>query len=431
MRHLYTLIFTLAIPFILLRLLWRGYKAPAYCLRWNERFGCYRKPSAQNVIWVHAVSVGEVEASLPLVRHFLKHHPQHKILITTTTPTGSARVLEVLMDTVEHVYLPYDLPVIIKRFINHFRPVMAIIMETEIWPNLLEGCDQNNIPVTLVNARLSDKSVAGYRLLPALIKPALASLDMIATQTSDDRNRYITLGASDERVQITGNIKFDMEIAKDLLQQSLQLRQTIFYGRLVWIIASTHKGEDEIFLDIYKQLKKQFPTLLLVLVPRHPERFGEVKSLCNKRRLRTLLRTAKMPCHDAVDVYIGNTMGELKLLYAAADISFVGGSMVPVGGHNVLEPAAIGVPVMFGPFMANFKEIAKGLLSRGAAIQCQDQEQIINAFRQLAEDQQQRQQLIVLGREFVSQNQGALKRVLALLARVLMETGNNSVPKTS
>jgi 3-deoxy-D-manno-octulosonic-acid transferase len=308
---------------------------------------------------------------------------------------------------------------------------MAIIMETEIWPNLFVGCDQNNIPIALVNARLSDKSVAGYRLLPALIKPALASVDMIATQTGDDRDRYIALGANANKVQITGNIKFDMEIAKDLVQQSRQLRQTIFHGRLVWIIASTHKGEDEVFLDLYKQLKKQFPSLLLVLVPRHPERFGEVKSLCNKQRLRTLLRTAKMPCHDAVDVYIGDTMGELKLLYAAADISFVGGSMVPVGGHNVLEPAAIGVPVMFGPFMANFKEITQGLLAQGAAIQCQDREQIITAFRQLAEDQQHRQQLVVRGREFVAQNQGALARVVKLLARVLTSTGNNPVAKIS
>lgn len=431
MRHLYTALFTLAIPVILLRLVWRGYKAPAYLQRWRERFGYYHNESDKNVIWFHTVSVGETEAAVPLVRFFLKHNSDRRILITTTTPTGSARVTEVFGDTVEHVYLPYDLPTIVNRFLAHFKPVIAIIMETEIWPNLYQGCAQNKIPLNIVNARLSSKSVAGYRLLPSLIKQTLANVHIIAAQTEDDRARFITLGADISKVQTTGNIKFDLEIPREIFQRSRKLRQMTFHRRLVWIIASSHKGEEEIFLDLYKQLKEKFPELLLVLVPRHPERFSEVKNLCNKHRLRTILRTANMPCHDAVDVYLGDTMGELKLLYAASDIAFVGGSMVPVGGHNILEPAAVGVPVMFGPYMDNFKDIARGLLDKGAAIQCQDREEIINAFSQLVEDSEQRQRLINQGREFVLQNQGALGRVGALLSRVLSIKTNNPISRSS
>lgn len=419
MRYCYTWLFALAIPFILLRLAWRGYKAPAYWQRWNERFGFYRINSTQNVIWLHTVSVGEVEAATPLIKILAKHYPQNKILLTTTTPTGSARVTANFSDAVEHVYLPYDLPSIIGRFIKHFKPAIAIILETEIWPNLYRGCMLNNIPLTLVNARLSDKSMAGYRLLPSLIKQTLTGVHKIAAQTDADRARFIALGVKTAKVQTTGNIKFDLDIPRTILQQGQMLRQMIFCDRLVWIIASTHQGEEEIFLKLYTHLKKQFPALLLVLVPRHPERFTTIKNLCNQHRLKTILRSSNMPCHNDTDVYIGDTMGELKLLYVAADISFVGGSMVPIGGHNVLEPAALGVPVMFGSFMENFKSIANGLLAQDAAVQCHNKEEIIQTFCQLATDKQRLQQLVERGKKFVLQNQGALQRVSTILVHML------------
>lgn len=419
MRHLYTALLTIAIPFILLRLIWRGIKVPEYLQRWQQRLGFYSQSSAQNVIWFHAVSVGETEASLPLVRFFLTNYSDHKILITTTTPTGSARVLETLKDSVEQAYLPYDLPIIINCFLKHFKPVMAVIMETEIWPNLYHCCDQKNIPISLVNARLSAKSVAAYRLLPKLVQPALNTLYMIATQTDEYRQRYISLGANANRVNTIGNIKFDLEIPRAAVHESQQFRNRHFHGRLVWIIASTHKGEEEIFLDLYQQLKEKFPTLLLILVPRHPERFSEVKSLCKCHQLRTLMRTAKMPCHNAVDVFIVDTMGELKLLYGTADVCFVGGSMVPIGGHNVLEPAAVGVPIMFGPHMENFSEIAKGLLAQDAAIQCQNKDEIIATFTLLSEDLQQRQKMVTQAHDFIHKNQGALQRIGKLLTKLL------------
>ena len=417
MRVFYSCLFYLLIPFILLRLLWRGIKAPAYRCRWRERFALYNIKFPQGVIWFHAVSVGEAEALFPLVRQIQKQHPDAKLLITTTTPTGSARVKAVMQETVAHVYLPYDVPDAVNRFMRCFKPKLAVIMETEIWPNLFVYCGKNDIPLYIINARLSEKSSRGYQKIPSLVHPALAAINLIATQTQDDAERFIAIGADSEKVLTLGNIKFDVEIPQTTIAQGLQIKADLFRGRFVWLIASTHKDEEAIFLEIYKEIKQKIPELLLVIVPRHPERFADVKKQCEQLQLAVVMRTAGDRVFTETDVYLVDTMGELKMLYAASDVAFVGGSMVPRGGHNILEAAAVGVPVMFGPYMVNFKEIARGVLSHKAAIQCQNKDELINSIVALYEQPVYRNALAEKGMEFVRQNQGAIARICEVLDR--------------
>ncbi|OYV20650.1 MAG: 3-deoxy-D-manno-octulosonic-acid transferase [Methylococcaceae bacterium NSP1-1] len=417
MRVFYSCLFYLLIPFILLRLLWRGIKAPAYRCRWRERFALYNIKFPQGVIWFHAVSVGEAEALFPLIRKIQKQHPDAKLLITTTTPTGSARVKTVMQETVAHVYLPYDIPDAVNRFMRCFKPKLAVIMETEIWPNLFVYCGKNDIPLYIINARLSEKSSRGYQKIPSLVHPALAAINLIATQTQDDAERFIAIGADSEKVLTLGNIKFDVEIPQTTIAQGLQIKADLFRGRFVWLIASTHKDEEAIFLEIYKEIKQKIPELLLVIVPRHPERFADVKKQCEQFQLAVVMRTAGDRVFTETDVYLVDTMGELKMLYAASDVAFVGGSMVPRGGHNILEAAAVGVPVMFGPYMVNFKEIARGVLSHKAAIQCQNKDELINSIVALYEQPVYRNALAEKGMEFVRQNQGAIARICEVLDR--------------
>lgn len=411
MRAFYSLLFYLLTPSIMLRLLWRSIKAPAYRLRWNERFGFYRKTYPQNVVWFHAVSVGEAEALFPLLKVLQARRPEWKLLITTTTPTGSARVQAVFGGKAEHVYLAYDLPFVIGRFLNTFRPRLAVIMETEIWPNLYAACGRQKIPLLLINARLSEKSARGYRKIPSLIRPALEQVSLIAAQTADDAERFVGIGAKPEAVRVMGNMKFDIEITEETLAQGRALKASVFGGRFVWIVASTHKNEEAPFLDLYPEIKAKIPDLLLAIVPRHPERFGEVKNLCEERRLNVVMRTSGKPCAIETDVYIADTMGELKMLYAAADAAFIGGSLVPVGGHNLLEAAAAGVPVMFGPYMANFKEIAAGVLARNAALQCRSGEEIADAILSLYADPMLRAELAGRARAFLNENRGAIAAI--------------------
>jgi 3-deoxy-D-manno-octulosonic-acid transferase len=416
MRAFYSAVFYLIIPFILLRLLWRGIKAPDYRLRWRERFAFYDKNYPQNVIWFHAVSVGEAEALFPLVRRLQQQFPHTKLLITTTTPTGSARVLAVLGQTVEHVYLPYDTPDTVRRFMLCFKPIFAVILETEIWPNLFTYCGGNNIPLYIINARLSEKSARGYQKIPALIHPVLANVKQIAAQTQDDAARFIAIGAKAEHVVTIGNIKFDLDIPEHIINVGKQLKATVFEGRFVWIAASTHKGEEQIFLDAYQQLKPKMPELLLIIVPRHPERFAEVGTLCSQNKLLVVTRTSGQPCNLDTDVYLADTMGELKMLYAAADVAFVGGSMVSVGGHNLLEASVIGIPVLFGPYMTNFKEIANKVLVYHAAIQCQDKAALVKAIQTVYSNTDYRNLLIDNGKAFVQDNRGAVEKLCHLLA---------------
>ncbi len=419
MRLIYTLLFHLILPLVLLRLYWRGVKAPEYRKRWLERLAIFNRDYPKQVVWFHAVSVGEAEAVFPLIRMMLQRHPQAKILVTTTTPTGSARVKSVLAETVEHVYLPYDLPWVIDRFLNTFEPKIAIIMEKEIWPNLFAQCGARCIPLFIINARLSASSARNYKKIPPLVIPALNHVTAIVTQTLEDQKRFIEIGASVDKTTTMGNIKFDVSIAEEDIAAGQLLKRQLFPGRFVWIVASTHKGEDEIFLDIYRQIKTEIPHLLMLLVPRHPERFPVVRRLAEDRKLAVVMRSGEEYCPTQTDISVADTMGELKMLYAAADIALVGGSMVPVGGHNILEPLAVGLPVLFGPHMINFKEIAENVLLRQAAIQCKDDNEITKTVRSLHDDIEFRQSLSANGKEFIKSNQGATESIYIKLENYL------------
>ena len=416
MRVIYTVLFYFLTPFILLRLFWRSIKAPDYRLRWLERFGFYKQIYPQDVIWFHAVSVGEAEALFPLLKLIQQRNSDANILITTTTPTGSARVKAVMAESVSHVYLPYDMPDSVNRFIAKFKPKLAVIMETEIWPNLYRACANNHIPLYVINARLSEKSARGYQKIPSLVNIALASVESIATQTQEDTDRFIGIGANKACVLTLGNIKFDLEVSESVISSGAELKETLFAGRFVWVIASTHKDEEAIFLALYKQLKLKIPELLLLIVPRHPERFNDVKQLCIQNQLHVVLRTSGELITQSTDVYLADTMGELKLLYAASDVAFVGGSMVPVGGHNILEASVIGVPVLFGPYMANFKDISRRVLEQQAAIQCNTPKEVIDTLLGIYQHDDQRAALVARGKQFIQQNQGAINRIYELLS---------------
>ncbi len=415
MRLLYSLILYLLTPLVLLRLVWRGLRAPEYLKRWPERFGFFSASQLNETIWIHAVSVGEFQAALPLIKALQTRYPDVKMVVTTTTPTGSARVQAALGDTVFHVYAPYDLPGAVRRFLRRIRPRVAIIMETELWPNLFHGCHARNIPLILANARLSERSAAGYQRIAGLTRQTLGNLTAVAAQTQDDARRLISLGADAARVHVTGNIKFDINIPASLHEQAVALRQEWGAERPVWIAASTHEGEDEQVLEAFAAVRQAVPDALLVLVPRHPERFARVAALCRKQGYEVVLRSEQRQCSATTAVFVGDSMGELMLFYAASDVAFTGGSLVATGGHNMLEPAALGIPVITGPHTFNFAEISRMLLNAGAARQVDGATQLAEVVTAYLKDNDLRHAAGEKGKHLVEQNRGALMKLVDII----------------
>jgi len=353
------------------------------------------------------------------VRALLESRQDYSLLVTTVTPTGSARVTALFGPKVAHVYAPYDLPGVVKRFFNRVQPRLAIVMETELWPNLFNACQQRAIPLLLINARLSARSVAGYRRVRGLAKETLAAVTEIAAQGETDAGRFECLGAKPDIITVTGNLKFEQRIPPSLLERAEVLRRDWGVGRPVWIAASTHDGEDELILDVFQQLRRQFSDCLLVLVPRHPERFESVAALCVQQGYVTVLRSEHVSCTADTAVYVGNTMGELPLLYAASDVAFVGGSLVPHGGHNLLEPAALGIPVVTGPHVFNFVEICNLLIDAGAAVKAADSGELLQIVTRWLGDANECHRIGQLGRQVVEKNRGALQAVMAIVERYL------------
>ena len=406
-------------PVVIARLAWRGIRAPDYWRRWPERFGSIRPALGARVIWIHAVSVGEVLAAEPVVQALLEQRPDHSILITTVTPTGSARVTALFGDTVAHVYAPYDLPGAVSRFLERVSPQLAIVMETELWPNLFHACQARSTPLLLVNARLSERSVAGYRRVHGLAGQTLSCVTEIAAQSELDADRFRSLGADQGRIAVTGNMKFEQRIPPGLPEKAVVLRRDWGVDRAVWVAGSTHAGEDEMLLDVFRQLRNQFRDCLLVLVPRHPERFGRVAELCRERGYSTVLRSEGVPCTTETEVLVGDSMGELALFYAASDVAFTGGSLVQHGGHNLLEPAALGIPVVTGPHVFNFVEICELLLQAGAAEKVADTDELLTTLSRWLGDADERHRAGQRGREVVEKNRGALQSVMSMIDRHL------------
>lgn len=422
MRKFYSIILYLLTPFVLLRLLWRGLRAPAYWKRWGERFGFIPRLYGGDPIWVHAVSVGEVQAAVPLLRGLLKRYPDVPLLVTTTTPTGSDQVRNLFETRVQHVYMPYDLPDAVQRFLDRAHPRLALIMETEIWPNLYQACAGRDIPVLLVNARLSARSAAGYLRVRHLTAATLRCLHAIAAQDRADAERLIALGAPEGRVKVTGSIKFDMQIPASLTESAAVLRRDWGLQRPVWIAASSHDGEDELVLDAHRSIRARYPSALLVLVPRHPERFTRVTTLCRDQGWNTVLRSEQAPTPADAAIFVGDSMGELLLFFAATDVAFIGGSLIPHGGHNPLEASAQGVPVLFGPYMFNFEQIAQLLLEAGAAREVGDSGQLADSVMHWLADPAARNTAGEHGAAVVEANKGAREAVLAMVVEALGES---------
>lgn len=417
MRALYSLILYLISPLVVLRLLLRSRKAPDYRKRIAERFGFFPRLPRQGYIWLHSVSVGETIAAAPLVKQLLARYPDIPLLITTTTPTGSAQVKKLFGDQVAHVYAPYDLPGAVQRFLTRTQPRLALIMETELWPNLFHSCHRQGVPVVVANARLSERSAKGYAKIRSLTAQTLACVTQVAAQGEEDGRRLLALGLRPEQLTVTGSLKFDLTVAASVQEQGQVLRRdTLGAGRPVWLAASTHQGEDEQLLDALARVREQVPNALLVLVPRHPERFDSVSELCRQRGFDVVRRSQRQPCGVDSAVFVGDSMGEMMMLLAASDVCFMGGSLVEHGGHNILEPAALGKPVVFGPHMFNFAAISRLFIAEGAAQQVADSAELAQVVVAWLHDPVLADEIGQQGRAVMDANRGALQRLLALLA---------------
>jgi 3-deoxy-D-manno-octulosonic-acid transferase len=411
MRLLYIALLYLLVPLVLLRLLWRGLTLRDYWHRWNERFGFVAAPAQDVAVWVHAVSVGESLAALPLIHALIERHGKGRMRVMKRAPTGSARVSAALGDSVLHTYVPYDLPGAVARFITRMRPQQVVVMETELWPNLFHALARRGVPLTIANARLSPRSFRGYMRFRSSIAGVLADCTHVAAQSEADAQRFRELGARAARVSVMGNIKFDMQLPDALIARGRSRRS----GRPAWIAASTHEGEEDAALAAHQKILKTLPDAQLILVPRHPQRFDAVAKMIEKAGLSFQRRSELADASVNAQVLLGDSMGEMFLYFALSDVAFVGGSLVPVGGHNVLEPVALALPVLFGPQMHNFIAARDLLLETGAAEQISDAAALAPAVLALLRDVPRAATMGAAGARAVATNRGALARLLALL----------------
>jgi 3-deoxy-D-manno-octulosonic-acid transferase len=399
MLKLYSLLLPLLIPVVILHLLIRGLKNPDYFRRWGERFGFNKIYADSPVIWVHAVSVGEARAAVPLINELFNRYPDTPVLVTTMTPTGSTEVLRQLGDRVLHCYVPYDLSWSVNRFLNQLKPCLAVTLETELWPNIFNGCNQRGIPIVVANARMSESSMRGYLRFEKLTRSTLEQVSLIAAQSRADARRLRRMGAPSEIISITGSIKFEIKLPASLREAAESLRRDFGSMRPVWIAASTHDDEEKKVLVAFRELRRSYPDLLL-----------------RRDGFKTMLRSELQgPVAEDTEVIVADSMGELLKLYTASDVAFVGGSLVPVGGHNVLEACAVGLPVIFGPHMFNFDEISQLTLSREAGIQVDSTHDLVAAVAIYLDDANLRFETGEKGKKLVQQNRGALERTSELI----------------
>lgn len=412
MRWLYTLALYLLLPWALLHLLLRSRRQSAYLRHVGERFGNFAERIEGPLIWIHAVSVGETRAAEPLVKALRQSHAGHRILLTHATPTGRETGAELFGDTVSRAYLPYDWPFAARRFLEHFRPAIGIIMETEIWPNLIEQARRVSLPVYLVNARMSERSAKGYARFGRLTRTALHQLAGVAAQTERDAARLRDLGAND--VVVTGNIKFDRSAPPQMLELGRRLRGLFGDRRAVFLAASTRDGEEAIILDALAQ--PGLPAnLLTVMVPRHPQRFDEVAAMMKQRGLRWRRRSENTVVEADAGFVLGDSMGEMFAYYAACDVAFIGGSLLPLGGQNLLEACAVGRPVIVGPHTFNFEEATRDAIEAGAAVRVADAAELVSTLQALLADAARCAAMAEAGRQFTEKHRGATARTLALL----------------
>jgi 3-deoxy-D-manno-octulosonic-acid transferase len=416
LHFFYSLILRITLPFFIFHLWWAGRKTPDGFVRWQERLG-YVEPSPEPVIWVHAVSVGETIAAAPLVRALLRRNPGIPILMTAMTATGSARARALFGDKVLYAFSPHDTPGAVRRFVDRVQPRALVIMETELWPNMIALSHRRNVPIFLINARLSERSSRKYKRVASLVQPLLQSIRWIAAQAQEDANRFLGIGATPASVSVTGSIKFDVEISDQTRAEALALREKLGRNRPVWIAASTHEGEDRQILEAHQAILVRHPSAKLVIVPRHPERFSDVAGLVTsmgltlERRSHQLEAPEDAPLPDC-EVYLGDTMGELLMLYGVSDAAFVGGSLIERGGHNPLEPAAWGLPVLSGPHIFNFETIYNQLSTGQGCFRTPSAQALAECVTELFEDREAASRSGQNALAVVNANRGALERVV-------------------
>ncbi len=425
---LYSLLLFLAMPIVILRLLWRGARQPAYLRHWGERFGFFASPinAKAGTIWLHAVSVGEMRAASLLVREFQQRYPNYSILITCMTPTGRATANELFGDHVICMYLPYDFFSAQRRLITTYSPQVLVIMETEIWPNLLAACHREHVPALLVNARLSEKSFGAYTrfaLVRALARDALQCMQVIAAQSRADADRLKLLGAA--KLEITGNIKFDMAVDAALVAKGQSWRSGLPKEKQILLAASTRDGEETVMLDAYcrKFSAVERKKILLVLVPRHPQRFDAVETLIRARNLAMQRRSAGALNNDC-DVWLGDSMGEMAAYVAMCDVAFIGGSLLPLGGQNLIEACAQGKPVIMGPSTFNFAEAARLAIEEGGMRQATDANAVMTMAKLLFKDDAARYAMGAAARNFALAHAGATEKTMRLIAPLMAESPN-------
>jgi 3-deoxy-D-manno-octulosonic-acid transferase len=413
LRALYNLLLHAALPILPLRLWLRGRKEPGYRLHIGERFGRYQGRPERPVIWIHAVSLGETRAAQPLVRALGERYPDHELLLTQMTATGR-EAAEALYPETRRAFLPYDFPWAVRRFVSHFRPRLGILMETELWPNLVRECRCRGVRVLLANARLSEKSALGYARIGSLASEALADLAATGAQTEADAKRLVALGT--QHVEVTGNLKFDFSPPQEMLDRARELR-ALYCGRPVFLAASTREGEEALLLDAIA--RTPLPRVLTVIVPRHPQRFDQVAATLRERGLAFVRRSEARPVPAECDFVLGDSMGELVAYYAAADVTFVGGSLLTYGGQNLIEACTVGTPVLIGPSTFNFAQAAAEAIAAGAAIQTVDGNAVVHEAARLLGDADARKRMGEAGQKFCAAHRGATERTMAIVARLL------------
>ncbi|MDH5927278.1 lipid IV(A) 3-deoxy-D-manno-octulosonic acid transferase [Vibrio lentus] len=412
-RLIYTLILSLASPLLLYGLYKSKPGKPSFGQRWKEHFGITPQTQGKNPIWIHAVSVGESIAAVPIIKQLKQQDPNQAIVVTTTTSTGAEQI-DKLGDLVEHRYMPIDFSWCVRGFLKAVQPKQMLIMETELWPNTLHCVAKAGIPISVLNARLSERSRQRYAKFQAVFDLLAKNLSQVLCQYPSDAERFIRLGLDKSSVHVTGSIKFDIEVSAEQVSKGKALREQIGFERCVWIAASTHQGEDEIVLDAHKQLLKDNPNTLLMIVPRHPERFNQVSELAQEHGFKTITRTSQQPITSDVEVYIADTMGEMLVLLGGSDVCFMGGSLVgdKVGGHNLLEPAALQLPLLSGPSYFNFSEITDKLLEAQAVTICHNSNEIADQLRALFTHPKLRKEKGLAAYQVIEQNRGALDSTL-------------------
>jgi 3-deoxy-D-manno-octulosonic-acid transferase len=417
LRTLYTIIYLHLLPLFVLRLYWRSRKAPAYRLRITERFALIpRRKDTSPLIWVHAVSVGEVIAATPMIKRLQQKYPDYRFCITTTTPTGSERVRSAFGEAVLHYYLPYDLPSLITFFIRAIKPRLLVVMETELWPNVIATCATMNIPIVLANGRMSKASAKGYKKFSLITAPMLQMIDVIAAQSKMDAERFIYLGANRAKVNVTGSIKFDVAIDTAVQERTRSLgSQLQCHDRKIVIFSSTHPGEDEQILPMIKRLYQLDPRFLAIVVPRHPERFDVVDQVARQINIATVRLSEGMACSGTTQMVLGDTMGDMLALYGLADVAFIGGSLIAHGGHNFLEAAAWGLPILTGPSVFNFQDIAKMLIKEGGLRQLHDHFDLERTLQAWLEGKLSLDDVGLAAQRVLVNNQGTLTKLIDII----------------